>query len=171
MAQTIIDTQVQPGSQLQSSAEQPSQVCDVCAAPMRGAAQKRDMHGASEQKVQVEKKVQVEPHVQNEHAACAHTQAKSDASEIPSCSQSSSSHILQSILSGAWLHTTFPGREHAVIGGVCGLIAALLIFWIGVWRVLLIVVCVAVGVAFGQLFDGKPRLLKLIKDMFRDKRI
>lgn len=165
MAQTIIDTQVQPGSQVQSSAEQSSQVCDVCAAPMRGAVQKRDMHGASEQKVQVE------PHVQNEHAACAHTQAKSDASEIPSCSQSSSSHILQSILSGAWLHTTFPGREHAVIGGVCGLIAALLIFWIGVWRVLLIVMCVAVGVAFGQLFDGKPRLLKLIKDMFRDKRI
>ena len=56
MAQTIIDTQLQPGSQLQSSAEQPSQVCDVCAAPMRGAAQKRDMHGTSEQKVQVEKK-------------------------------------------------------------------------------------------------------------------
>lgn len=171
MAQTIIDTQLQPGLQVQSSAEQSSQVCDVCAASARGAAQKRDMHGVSEQKVQVEKKIQVESHAQNEHAPCAHTHAKADASENISCSQSSSFHILQCILSGAWLHATFPGREHAVLGGVCGLIAALLIFWIGVWRVLLIVVCVAVGVAFGQLFDGKPRLLKLIKDMFRDKRI
>ncbi len=165
MAQTIIDTQLQPGLKVQSSAEQSSQVCDVCAASARGAAQKRDMHGVSEQKVQVES------HAQNEHAPCVHTHAKTDASENISCSQSSSFHILQCILSGAWLHATFPGREHAVIGGVCGLIAALLIFWIGVWRVLLIVVCVAVGVAFGQLFDGKPRLLKLIKDMFRDKRI
>lgn len=67
----------------------------------------------------------------------------------------------------AWLHETFPGHENAVIGGFVGFLVALLFFVIGFWRTLLVVVLVVVGVAFGQLADGDPKIIDALRGIFR----
>lgn len=62
------------------------------------------------------------------------------------------------------------GREHAVLGAVVGLIVALCIFNLGLLKTLIIAVCVCVGIAFGQYIDGNPRMLSIVKKLFRDNR-
>ena len=69
-----------------------------------------------------------------------------------------------------WFKATFPGRQHSVMGGICGLVVALLIFGIGFWRTLFIVICVAIGVAIGQFFDGNPRVVRAVRKVFSDNR-
>ena len=69
-----------------------------------------------------------------------------------------------------WLKATFPGHQNSVMGGICGLIVALLIFGIGFWRTLFIVICVAIGVAIGQFFDGNPRVVHAVRKVFSDNR-
>lgn len=69
-----------------------------------------------------------------------------------------------------WFTTTFPGHQNSVMGGICGLIVALLIFGIGFWRTLFIVICVAIGVAIGQFFDGNPRVVHAVRKVFSDNR-
>ena len=50
----------------------------------------------------------------------------------------------------AWIHDHFPGHENAFIGGVCGLLTAILFFNLGFWRTLILIILVIVGVAIGQ---------------------
>lgn len=75
------------------------------------------------------------------------------------------------LFSGAWVKRTFPGHEHSVIGGVVGLVVACLIFTLGLMRVLVILLCVALGIAAGQIADGNPKLMRMVRNFFRDKRI
>lgn len=63
----------------------------------------------------------------------------------------------------SWVSKTFPGHEKAFWGGMCGLVVALAVFVIGVWRTVLIVALVLVGVAVGQLFDGDPKIINLVR--------
>lgn len=65
-----------------------------------------------------------------------------------------------------WVHRTFPGHEHAFYGGVIALLLALLVFLIGLPRVLLICVLVFVGVAVGQVLDGDPKIIRTIRGLF-----
>lgn len=65
-----------------------------------------------------------------------------------------------------WLSSNFPGHENAVFGGACGLIVALLVFVIGFWRTLFVVICVLVGVAIGQYLDGSPAVVKAFRKLF-----
>lgn len=65
-----------------------------------------------------------------------------------------------------WVHNTFPGHEHAFYGGVIALLLALLVFLIGLPRVLLICVLVFVGVAVGQVLDGDPKIIRTIRGLF-----
>lgn len=67
----------------------------------------------------------------------------------------------------AWLHETFPGHENAVVWGFVGFLVALLFFIIGFWRTLLVILLVAVGVAFGQVLDGDPRIINTLRGLFR----
>lgn len=56
-----------------------------------------------------------------------------------------------------------PGTVECAIGcGVLGIIVALLLLWIGVWRTLLIVVLVAIGVFIGGVKDKRAFLSKLL---------
>lgn len=64
-----------------------------------------------------------------------------------------------------WVHQTFAGHEHAFWGAVIALTIALLVFLIGFWRVLFILVLVMVGIAVGQIFDGDPKLVRAIRDL------
>ena len=65
-----------------------------------------------------------------------------------------------------WLKTNFPGHENAVFGGICGLVVAMLVFAIGFWHTLFIVLCVLVGVAIGQYLDGNPTVVKFVSKFF-----
>ncbi len=66
--------------------------------------------------------------------------------------------------------TYVKGREHACIGAVVGLLVALLIFSIGLFRTLLIGFCIALGIAIGQYVDGNPKILSLVQKLFKDNR-
>ena len=71
---------------------------------------------------------------------------------------------------GAWSKRTFPGPETAVIFGLIGLIAAILIFIVGIWRALIIALFVVVGVALGQVVDGDPKILRAVRRFISDRR-
>lgn len=66
----------------------------------------------------------------------------------------------------SWVRRTFPGHEHAFWGGILGFVAALLFLALGLWRALVIVVLVVVGVAVGQALDGDSRIVDLIRRIF-----
>lgn len=67
----------------------------------------------------------------------------------------------------AWFAETFPHSRYAVLGGLAGLVVALLLFWIGVLKTLVIVVLVVVGVAIGQYLDGDPRLIRIVQGLVK----
>ena len=70
----------------------------------------------------------------------------------------------------SWLRRSFPGHEHAVFGGICGLVVAILVFAIGFWKTLFVVICVLVGVAIGQYADGDTTVVRAISRFFSDNR-
>lgn len=65
-----------------------------------------------------------------------------------------------------WVSRTFPGHENAFWGGVAGLAIALLVFWVGVFRALAVAALVFIGVALGQVADGDPKIINLIRRFF-----
>lgn len=69
-----------------------------------------------------------------------------------------------------WLSRTFPGHEHAVLGGVCGLLAAMLVFLVGFWRTLFVSLVVLVGVTLGQVLDGDPKIINFIRRVLAEGR-
>ncbi len=69
-----------------------------------------------------------------------------------------------------WVHRTFPGHEYAFWGGVIAVLVALLVFAIGIGRVIFIAVLVVVGVAVGQVIDGDPKMINAIRDLIDSDR-
>ena len=65
-----------------------------------------------------------------------------------------------------WVHRTFPGHEYAFMGAMLALVLAGLVFAIGIVRVLFICVLVVVGIAVGQLFDGDPKIIRAVRNLF-----
>lgn len=59
---------------------------------------------------------------------------------------------------------------HAVVGGVCGLVVAILIFVVGFWQTLFVSALAAVGVAVGQYLDGDPKIVNLIRRLLSEGR-
>ena len=68
-----------------------------------------------------------------------------------------------------WLDGTFPNSRNAVLGGVTGLVAALLLFTIGVLKTLVIAILVVVGVACGQYLDGEPKIVRFIQNLMKKR--
>ena len=68
-----------------------------------------------------------------------------------------------------WLKHNFPGHEYAVSFGFLGLITAILLFLVGFWRTLLVVILVTLGVAIGQKFDGDPKIFTFFHNLFRSR--
>lgn len=66
----------------------------------------------------------------------------------------------------SWVRRTFPGHEHAFWGGVLGLLTAILFLVLGLWRALVIVALVIVGVAIGQMLDGESKIMDLVRRLF-----
>ena len=70
----------------------------------------------------------------------------------------------------AWLRRTFPGHENAVLWGIVGFVAAILIFVVGFWQTLFVAILVTVGVSFGQYLDGDPKIWRAVSKLFTDNR-
>lgn len=87
------------------------------------------------------------------------------AGDVNASAGASSPSVLSRV--GAWMAQTFPNCRHAVIGGICGLVVALLLFTIGVLKTLVIAVLVVCGVAVGQYFDGDPKLARTIQNLLK----
>lgn len=68
-----------------------------------------------------------------------------------------------------WLDETFPNGRNAVLGGVTGLVVALLLFAIGVLKTLVIAILVVVGVACGQYLDGDPKIVRFIQNLMKKR--
>ncbi len=66
----------------------------------------------------------------------------------------------------AWVRRTFPGHEHAFWGGVLGFVTAILFLVLGLFKALVIVVLVIVGVAAGQALDGDSKIMDLLRRLF-----
>lgn len=66
-----------------------------------------------------------------------------------------------------WFATTFPHSRNAVLGGICGLVVALLLFSVGLLKTLVIALLVTIGVACGQYADGDPKLVNLVRELMR----
>lgn len=66
----------------------------------------------------------------------------------------------------AWVRRTFPGHEHAFWGGVLGFVAAILFLVLGLFKALVIVLLVIVGVAVGQALDGDSKIMDLVRRLF-----
>ena len=62
-----------------------------------------------------------------------------------------------------WVSRAVPGHEHAVLGGIAGLVIALLIFLVGIWQTVFVTLLVCAGVAFGQYLDGDPKIINLLR--------
>lgn len=68
-----------------------------------------------------------------------------------------------------WLDETFPNSRNAVLGGVTGLVVALLLFTIGVLKTLVIAIFVVVGIACGQYLDGDPKIVRFIQNLMKKR--
>ena len=68
-----------------------------------------------------------------------------------------------------WLDETFPNSRNAVLGGVTGLVVALLLFTIGVLKTLVIAILVVVGIACGQSLDGEPKIVRFIQNLMKKR--
>ena len=68
-----------------------------------------------------------------------------------------------------WLDATFPNSRNAVLGGVTGLVVALLLFTIGVLKTLVIAILVVVGIACGQYLDGEPKIVRFIQNLMKKR--
>lgn len=63
----------------------------------------------------------------------------------------------------AFLSKVAPNHENALLGGLLGLVVAVLMFVAGFWRTLFVVVMVTIGVAVGQYLDGTPKIINFIR--------
>lgn len=118
-----------------------------------------------------------EPTMENGHSASGWSEAhvSNETNAVPSDSSSEANQTAKMNASSvvrdlrAWLEETFPGNVNAVIFAVLGLLVALLLFVIGLWRTLVLVLLVALGVAFGQYLDGDPKIVRFFTTLFSDR--
>ena len=68
-----------------------------------------------------------------------------------------------------WMKSTFPGHEKSFIGGLLGLVAALLFLSLGIGRALVVVFFVIVGVAIGQYLEGDPKILTAVRNWLANR--
>ena len=57
----------------------------------------------------------------------------------------------------------------AIIGGFLGLLFAIFLFTFGLFKMLVVALFVLVGVAIGQICDGKATILSKIRSLFTDR--
>lgn len=101
-------------------------------------------------------------------AVAAQAEEPSPAAEPQEATEAQAASPLKGL--SAWLAKTFPGNEHAAMGGVLGLIVAIAFFVAGFWKTLFVMLLVVAGVALGQFLDGDPKIVNLIRRLFSEGR-
>ena len=96
-------------------------------------------------------------------AAASASAADEPAAGVPAQAVPNAPGVLARVCT--WFAETFPNSRHAVLGGIAGLVVAIMLFTIGVLRTLVILVLVIVGVAAGQYLDGDPKLVRLFQSL------
>lgn len=96
-------------------------------------------------------------------AAASASAADEPAAGAPAQAVPNAPGVLERVCT--WFAETFPNSRHAVLGGIAGLVVAIMLFTIGVLRTLVILVLVIVGVAAGQYLDGDPKLVRLFQSL------
>lgn len=129
-------------------------------------AQTRDAETARDQ--QPYGQPQEQAYAQQAEQPQGHAEAQTNASAAGQAPKRSFGDVCRSISS--WVHRTFPGHEHAFWGGVIALFVAVLVFIIGLPRMLLICVLVVIGVAVGQIADGDPKIIRAFTNLFNSDR-
>lgn len=101
----------------------------------------------------------------------AEPEVKAEAPAAPAAKPADGTEAATNFIkrANAWLESTFPSSKNAVLGGVAGLIVALLFFAIGFWRTVFIVALVLVGVGLGQYADGDPKLARAITKLIKKR--
>lgn len=100
-------------------------------------------------------------------AASAAQSSGADAGTGAAGAPKQKAHPVEAVQS--WIHATFPGHENAVLCGFAGFLIALLLFIIGFWETLLLVLCITVGVALGQQLDGDPKIIAFFRSLLGSK--
>lgn len=90
------------------------------------------------------------------------------ASAEPAATEAAPSSRLSAAAS--WLSRMFPGNEHAVVGGLAGLLVAVMMFVAGFWKTLFVVCMIVVGVTVGQCLDGNPKIIEFVRRVIRELR-
>lgn len=70
----------------------------------------------------------------------------------------------------SWVARAVAGHEHAALGGLVGLVVAILVFVIGFWEMLFVSLLVVAGVSLGQYLDGDPKIVNLIRRLLFEGR-
>lgn len=68
----------------------------------------------------------------------------------------------------AWAYAD--AHPHAVLYGGIGLLAAVLILWLGLWHAMVIAIFVCVGAAIGQARDGEGGIYRFFQRLFGGRR-
>ena len=69
----------------------------------------------------------------------------------------------------SWASKLAPGHEHALLGGIAGLLVAVLLV-VNFWFTLFAVALTVVGVAVGQAVDGDPKIINSLRRVFEEGR-
>lgn len=64
----------------------------------------------------------------------------------------------------------FKANKNTVIWAGTGLVVAILMLVFGFWHMLLIIVLVTLGAAYGQYLDGRPRIIDFLRHLFGRER-
>lgn len=113
----------------------------------------------------------MQAHNHTDQASTSSYHALQDHQESASQPRTEAPHTSEAFSEGMQtLRSWCRGREHACLGAVVGLIVAFCIFSLGFLKTLIIAICVGLGIAFGQYIDGNPRMLSIVKKLFRDNR-
>lgn len=161
----------------EATAEKPkAEAAKAKAAPAKVAAKAKP---AAAKKTKAKPKVNVTavpsdpaPEADDEPKAAAATKAADVAPDLGDEEPSDAFQQARSIgrTIGAWLNKVFPGNVHAVLGGLCGLLVAVLFFVLGFWKTLFVCFLVLLGVALGQYLDGDPRIIRAIRKFITEGR-
>lgn len=117
---------------------------------------------------------EVEPMADHEHPRAdeqsGQAQGKKPAASkgAPDSTSSKKKQPVQGL--AAYLTKFAPNHENALLGGLMGLIVAVLMFVAGFWRTLFVVVMVTIGVAIGQYLDGTPKIIDFIRRVIAEFR-
>lgn len=65
------------------------------------------------------------------------------------------------------LERLFPGHANEALFALVGLIVALLFLTFGFWRMMLVLLMIVAGIAFGQYLDGDPKIINKLKEIFQ----